>query len=533
MCARNVTSRGVSYLCNRCSGWVHSKCSGLQNATEYRGTKDWVCSSCSSPPTLPKLQPPPIPTQAVDENSFTIMQFNANGIGNKLTELGEFLKRHNVKVVVIQESKLSSNSKAPSIQNFTTVRKDRRQVQGGGLLTLIHKSINFSRKPESPETLVEPHLEELTITATLGDMELIITNVYIPPASSCTGGYLPSLDHLMMSTDTRILGDLNAHHSAWYSSSTDTRGTLLENVVSGSNFGILNWDSPTRLPGNANPSSPDVSLASASLITSTNWQTKTNLGSDHLPILSINTEPIPAGILEKMRARDDLRSRDPTSPALQQMNDEINRTTKEHRRNTWRQFVETLDHRTDPSKLWRTIKAIDGKSPPKAENEAITFGDIQVSSPKQIANYFNRQFTTSKLGRHTSSRETRIVSREIKRKSLMSAVTFTTDQVIKGISNCSNTKAFGPDKLSIFHLKNLGPRAIEYLTALFNDSVTSCRIPAIWKSSIVIPKPGKDSSLGTSYRPISLLCPAAKVMEALILTTVNTHLLPASDQHGF
>ena len=116
----------------------------------------------------------------------------------------------------------------------------------------------------------------------------------------------------------------------------------------------------------------------------------------------------------------------------------------------------------------------------------------------------------------------------------MSAVTFTTDQVIKGISNCSNTKAFGPDKLSIFHLKNLGPRAIEYLTAIINDSVTSCRIPAIWKSSIVtpIPKPGKDS-LGTSYRPISLLCPAAKVMEALILTTVNTHLLPASDQHGF
>ena len=108
----------------------------------------------------------------------------------------------------------------------------------------------------------------------------------------------------------------------------------------------------------------------------------------------INTEPVPAEILEKMRARDDLRSRDPTSPA---------RTTNEHRRNTWRQFVETRDHRTDPSKLWRTIKAIDGKSPPKAENEAITFGDIQVSSPKQIANYFNRQFTTSKLGRHTSA----------------------------------------------------------------------------------------------------------------------------------
>ena len=89
----------------------------------------------------------------------------------------------------------------------------------------------------------------------------------------------------MMTTDTLIPGDFNAHHSSWYSSSTDLRGTMLESEVSGSNFGILNWDSPTRLPGNANPSSHIVSSASASVITSTNWQTKTNLGSDHLPIL--------------------------------------------------------------------------------------------------------------------------------------------------------------------------------------------------------------------------------------------------------
>ena len=145
--------------------------------------------------------------------------------------------------------------------------------------------------------------------------------------------------------------------------------------------------------------------------------------------------------------------------------------------------MEMLDQKTYPTKLWKTIKAIDGKSTPKGGNEAITFDGCQVSSPKQMAEYFNRQFTTSKLGRHTSSRETRLVSREIKRKSLTSAVTFTTDQVTKGISNCSNTRAFGPDKLSIFHLKHLGSRGIKYLTALFNDSVTSCQIPSIWKSS--------------------------------------------------
>ena len=175
--------------------------------------------------------------------------------------------------------------------------------------------------------------------------------------------------------------------------------------------------------------------------------------------------------------------RDLSSPVLPEMNDEITRTTNEHKRQRWRQFVETLDHKTDPTKLWRTITAIYGRSTPKAEYEAITFDSPQVTSRKQIANYFNRQFTTSKLGRHTSSRDTRLVHREIKRKSLTSVMTFTTDQVTKGISRCSNTRAFGPDKLSIFYLKHLGSRGIEYLTALFNDSVTSCRIPSIWKSS--------------------------------------------------
>ena len=113
--------------------------------------------------------------------------------------------------------------------------------------------------------------------------------------------------------------------------------------------------------------------------------------------------------------------------------------------------------------------------------------------------------------------------------------TFTTDLVRRAINSCRNSKAVGLDKLSIFHLKNLGPRAIEYITALFNLSVTTCQIPAMWKTSlnIPIPKPGKDTSVGTSYRPISLLYPAAKVLVSLILPTINKYIQPAPDQHGF
>ena len=118
--------------------------------------------------------------------------------------------------------------------------------------------------------------------------------------------------------------------------------------------------------------------------------------------------------------------------------------------------------------------------------------------------------------------------------SLEQAELFTSDQVTSAIKSCRSSRAYGPDTLSILQLKNLGPLATEHLTALYNDPLKSCRLPSIWKTSLVIPipKPDKDSSQGTSYRAISLLCPAAKVLEALILHSINEFLSPANDQHG-
>ena len=115
-----------------------------------------------------------------------------------------------------------------------------------------------------------------------------------------------------------------------------------------------------------------------------------------------------------MEERDDLRKVDPASPRLSTMNDEITKVTSEHKRIQWREFVESIDHRTDSTKLWRMIKGIDGKSKQTAENEGITFTGRPHTSPKRIANSFNRQFTASKLGKHSSSKRTRQVSKDVK-----------------------------------------------------------------------------------------------------------------------
>ena len=127
------------------------------------------------------------------------------------------------------------------------------------------------------------------------------------------------------------------------------------------------------------------------------------------------------------------------------------------------------------------------------------------------------------------------MSKDIKRVSLEEAESFTSDQVTSAIKSCRSSRAYGPDSLSIFHLKKLEPLATEHLTALYNDSLKLCRLPSFWKTSLVIPipKPGKDSSQGTSYRPILLRCTAANVLEALILPSINKFISPAKDQHGF
>ena len=119
--------------------------------------------------------------------------------------------------------------------------------------------------------------------------------------------------------------------------------------------------------------------------------------------------------------------------------------------------------------------------------------------------------------------------------SLEEAESFTSNPVTSTIKSCRNSRAYGTDSLSILLLKNLGPLITEHLTALYNDSLKSCRLPSIWKTSLVIPIPksGKDSSKGTSYRPMSLICTAAKVLEALILPSINEFLSAAKDQHGF
>ena len=74
VCFKNATSQGTSYLCTRCSHWVHSRCCGLRNVADYHRANGWI-----------------VHTSTMSDKAFNILQWNANGIGNKQSGLSIFL----------------------------------------------------------------------------------------------------------------------------------------------------------------------------------------------------------------------------------------------------------------------------------------------------------------------------------------------------------------------------------------------------------------------------------------------------------
>ena len=73
-------------------------------------------------------------------------------------------------------------------------------------------------------------------------------------------------------------------------------------------------------------------------------------------------QQVTADTLTMMEEGDGLRKQVPASPRLSTMNDEITKATSDHKRRQWRDFVGSIDHRSNNTKLWRTIKGIYGKS---------------------------------------------------------------------------------------------------------------------------------------------------------------------------
>ncbi len=239
---------------------------------------------------------------------------------------------------------------------------------------------------------------------------------------------------------------------------------------------------------------------------------------------------LPTDAAKLIDKRDELRNNNPADPRLNDLNNEINQKINEHRKNKWQEHLANCS--PGSKKLWSTIKSLNN-GPRQPDNQGITFDGKSFLDAKKIANKFNHQYTPPISKK--PQQELRKTLRSMKKKAKHQPVIFTPAQTLAAIKKAKNSKALGPDNLSPIMLKNLGPHAINFLTEIFNKCLKDSIIPSIWKTAKIIPllKPGKASDLGPSYRPVSLLPPAIKILEALLLPLVNAAIHLADRQHGF
>jgi hypothetical protein len=97
------------------------------------------------------------------------------------------------------------------------------------------------------------------------------------------------------------------------------------------------------------------------------------------------------------------------------------------------------------------------------------------------------------------------------------------DELETALLSVKPGKAAGLDGVYPEFIKNSGRKTKEWLVRLFNDILTTGKLPKLFKQAkiIAILKPGKDGTDASHYRPISLLSVVYKILERLILQRIH------------
>ncbi|GLV38541.1 hypothetical protein CBL_05103 [Carabus blaptoides fortunei] len=148
--------------------------------------------------------------------------FNANGVNRQKHEVTEFLKEHDLDVMLINETDPQTSDRL-KFANYTIYRSDWQHGPGGGTAILIKRSL----------TNYEVHIQNLTNPeATAIEVEISNTRrlrlvaVYNPPDKNI----LPSdLELILDGTTPTIVGDnLNAKQRHWNCRVANSNGRRLE-----------------------------------------------------------------------------------------------------------------------------------------------------------------------------------------------------------------------------------------------------------------------------------------------------------------
>ena len=193
--------------------------------------------------------------------------------------------------------------------------------------------------------------------------------------------------------------------------------------------------------------------------------------------------------------------------------------------------------------LYRFSKSLKMKKShvPPLNNGNSTKAFTKTDKANAFAEGFHKCHQTNTL---MKSKKEKIVKKSIRMISLInpllpSAELVQEHKIVEIIRNLKNRKAPGPDKIPNSVIKNFPQKFVHFLTEVFNSCLRFSYFPKCWKVGkiVAILKPGKDPSVPTNYRPISLLSNIGKIYEKILLDKLikheDDHKIIIPQQFGF
>ena len=224
---------------------------------------------------------------------------------------------------------------------------------------------------------------------------------------------------------------------------------------------------------------------------------------------------------------------------------EVRERIRSSKEESWKTYVDKLESSTSSREVWKTIRNLDGRYGERKDNEVLVVDGKGHVEDKDKANAFAK--TYKKVSRIPRRRTTDAELKRENRRFLRNKPTektkwetdITMEEVERAISELANEKAAGEDEIPNEFISSLGRKAKRYLLHMFNKIWNGEEIPQMWRTALIITllKDGKDPTLPSSYRPISLTACLGKLLEKIIaqrlLNFLETNELLNPQQAGF
>lgn len=220
-----------------------------------------------------------------DIKKLKILNWNANGVLSKKSELLIYLQSNEVDICCITETHLKEKDKLkfPGYKVYRYDRPSDRKASGGTAI-IVKNNINHHE-------LLAPSTSNLEISgiSVVSASPLYIFSVYNPPNKR-----LLAQDLLNIFTTTNpilAIGDLNSKHTDWGCKQTNPNGIRLNQILVDLGLSLHSPSEPTFYRPGRQADILDVVL-SKRLSTPVYQQADTALSSDHLPVLISLDTPV-------------------------------------------------------------------------------------------------------------------------------------------------------------------------------------------------------------------------------------------------